>query len=303
MDLKQLECFLAVARELHFGRAAETLYMSQSSVSEAIKTLERSLGGQLFDRTSRRVALTPLGAALRHGAAPAIIQIKTAIADCKRQAAGKPRQLKIGFLGGGFYELHQPFVTEFTAAHPEIELEFVELTYVTHFAAVSDGTVDAAFCRLPLGADGLCHSPVIMRDQRMLCVPQDHPFAGADLLDPELLAQERLVRMVPGSVNHEWQDYHFPRYTPQGKQIGEGPVIRTIREAISAVCTKQGLLMLTKRAASYYATPQMAFVEIDLPAMPSALVRRVDDHRPILQEMDALLLRIACRYGVAPAPA
>ncbi|MGT2431861.1 LysR family transcriptional regulator [Cupriavidus basilensis] len=64
MDLKQLECFLAVARELHFGRAAETLYMSQSSVSEAIKTLERSLGGQLFDRTSRRVALTPLGIAL-----------------------------------------------------------------------------------------------------------------------------------------------------------------------------------------------------------------------------------------------
>jgi len=300
MDLRQLECFLAVARELHFGRAAESLYMSQSSVSEAIKTLERTLGGQLFDRTSRRVALTPLGEALRHGAAPAVIQLKASIEACKRQAAGKARQLKIGFLGGGFYELHQPLVTEFTAAHPEIELEFVELTYVTHFAAVSDGSVDAAFCRLPLGVDGLLHGPVIMRDQRMLCVPRDHPFASAGLLDPELLSQERLVRMVPGSVNQEWQDYHFPRHTPQGKPIGEGPVIRTIREAISAVCTKQGLLMMTKRAASYYATPQIAFVEIDLPAMPSALVRRVDDHRPILQEMDDLLLRIACRYGIAP---
>ncbi|MFQ6689222.1 LysR family transcriptional regulator, partial [Bordetella pertussis] len=61
MDLRQLDCFLAVASELHFGRAAEKLYMSQSSVSEAVKALERALGAPLFDRTSRRVALTPLG--------------------------------------------------------------------------------------------------------------------------------------------------------------------------------------------------------------------------------------------------
>lgn len=301
MDLKQLECFLAVARELHFGRAAETLYMSQSSVSEAIKALERALGGQLFDRTSRRVELTTLGEALRNGVAPAVIQIKASVEGCKRQAAGKPRQLKIGFLGGGFYELQQPFVTEFMAAHPAIRLEFVELTFATQFAAVSDGSVDAAFCRLPVGAAGLRNGPIIMRDQRMLCVPRDHPFADIGLADPELLSQERLVRMVPGSINQEWQDYHFPRHTPQGKPIGEGPVIRTIGEAISAVSTRQGLIMLAKRAASYYATPQVAFVEIDLPAMPSALVRRADDHRPILQEMDALLLRIACRYGTAPA--
>ena len=65
-------------------------------------------------------------------------------------------------------------------------------------------------------------------------------------------------------------------------------MIRTIREGIAAVNTREGLLMLTKRAASYYATPEIAFVEIDLPAMPSALVRRVDDHRPIIQELDAL---------------
>lgn len=188
-------------------------------------------------------------------------------------------------------------MAEFTAAHPGVELDFTELTYVTHYAAVADGSVDVAFCRLPLGADGLCHGPIVLRDQRMLCVPHDHPFAAAHLLDPELLARERLVRMVPGSVNQEWQDYHFPRHTPRGKPIGDGPIVRTVREGIEAVNARQGLLMLTKRAASYYATPQIAFVEIDLPAMPSALVRRIDDHRPILQELDALLLRIAMRYG------
>lgn len=299
MDLRQFDCFLAVADTLHFGRAAEALHMSQSSVSEAIKALERALGGPLFERSSRRVALSPLGETLKRGAGPALIMLKSAIEDCKRQSSGKPRHLRIGFLGGGFYELYRPLVTEFKAAHPNVELEFVELTYVTHYAAVADGSVDVAFCRLPLGADGLCHGPIILRDQRMLCVPHDHPLASAPLVDPERLAEERLVRMVPGSVNQEWQDYHFPRHTPKGRPIGDGPVVRTIREGIAAVNTREGLLMLTKRAASYYATPQIAFVEIDLPAMPSALVRRVDDLRPILQELDALLLRIAERYGVA----
>lgn len=61
-------------------------------------------------------------------------------------------------------ELYRPLVTEFKAAHPSVELEFVELTYVTHFSAITDGSVDAAFCRLPLGADGLAHGPIVLMD-------------------------------------------------------------------------------------------------------------------------------------------
>jgi DNA-binding transcriptional LysR family regulator len=298
MELRQLECFLAVAAELHFGRAADKLFMSQSAVSEAVKSLERAIGGALFERTSRRVALTALGETLRKGAGPALITLKASFDDCKRQAVGKPRQLKVGFLGGGFYELYRPLVIEFGNTHPDIALDFVELSYVTHFSAICDGSVDIAFCRLPLGAAGLQHGPVIMRDQRMLCVPHDHAFAQSLLVDPELLAHERLVRMVPESVNQEWQDYHFPRHTPAGARIGDGPEVRTIREAIAAVSTRQGLVMLTKRAASYYVTPNVSFVEIDLPAMPSALVWRKEDTRAVLQQFNAVLERIARRYGV-----
>ena len=98
----------------------------------------------------------------------------------------------------------------------------MELTYVTHYAAVADGSVDVAFCRLPLGADGLCHGPIVLRDQRMLCVPHDHPFTAFTLLDPEVLGDERLVRMVPGSVNQEWQDYHFPATRPRDARSATG---------------------------------------------------------------------------------
>ena len=65
MDLRQIDCFLAVATDLHFGKAAERLALAQSSVSEAIRSLEQEVGGQLFVRTSRRVQLTPLGEKLR----------------------------------------------------------------------------------------------------------------------------------------------------------------------------------------------------------------------------------------------
>lgn len=300
MELKQIECFLAVAEELHFGRAAAKLFVSQPTVSEAVRNLENAIGAPLFDRTSRRVALTALGETLRAGAAPAVIRLKTVLDECKQEASGRKRVLKIGFLGGGFYELHRPLVAEFEDLYPSVALEFVELSYVNHFSAVADGDVDAAFCRLPLGGEGLRHGPIVMRDQRMLCVPQDHPLASENLVSPEQLAAEKIVRMVPGSVGQEWQDYHFPRYTPSGRPIADGPTVRTIREAIAAVSSKQALFMITRRAQSYYGTPQISFVAIDLPAMPSALVWRADDERQIIAELNALLLRIARRHGTVP---
>ena len=302
MDLRQLECFFVVAQELHFGRAAERLYMGQSSVSEAIRSLEKTVGGPLFERSSRRVALTPLGEVLQEGAESAFISIKTSIKDCKRLAAGEQRKLRFGFLGGGLYELHQPLVAEFTALFPSVELDFVELSFVDHFSAVAYGSVDVAFCRLPLGAPGLTHGPMLMEDRRMLCVPNDHPLASREFVDGEALAGERLVKMVPGAVSQEWRDFHLPHRTPAGAPIGEGPAVRTLREAMAAVTGKQALMMLTKRAASYYPTPGISLVEIDLPSISSSLVWRRDDNRPIIGKLDALLARLARIYCPVTTP-
>ncbi|WP_322008756.1 LysR family transcriptional regulator [Paraburkholderia sp. J12] len=300
MDFRQLECFFVLAQELHFGRAAERLFIGQSSVSEAIRNLEKSIGGQLFERTSRRVSLTPLGEALRDGAESAFMSIKTTVRDCKRLAAGEQRKLKFGFLGGGLYELHRPLVAEFAATFQRIELEFVELSFLDHFQALVRGEVDVAVCRLPLGAPGLAHGPVLMEDRRMLCLPNDHPLAGHEFVDGEALAGERLVRMVPGVVNQEWQDFHLPRHTPLGAPIGDGPVVRTLREAMTAVSSRQGLMMLTRRAASYYATPGITFAEINLPPISSALVWRRDDSRPIIAQLNTLLVKLARLYSTFP---
>src|SRR5258707_7361528 len=111
MELRQIDCFLAVATDLHFGKAAKRLSLAQSSISEAIGSLEHEVGGQLFVRTSRRVQLTPLGERLRVGVEPAATVLRAALEDCRKTALGQTNRLKIGFLGGGLYELTLPFVT------------------------------------------------------------------------------------------------------------------------------------------------------------------------------------------------
>ena len=85
IELRQLRYFVAVAEELHFGRAAERLHMSQSPLSRAVRDLERQLGLVLFVRTTRRVELTPAGDALLGGARRALAELDAAVADARRQ--------------------------------------------------------------------------------------------------------------------------------------------------------------------------------------------------------------------------
>lgn len=300
MDLRQLECFLAVADELHFRRAAARLYMRQSTLSENIRALEHALGTPLFERTSRRVQLTHYGEMFRAEAGPAILRLKDAVHSVKELAAGRRRSMRIGFFGGGFYELYRPLVAALESVFPHTVVEFIELTYANHFSAVVDGTVDVAFCRLPLGADGLRHGPVIMRDQIVLCVPKGHRLEKERLVDPEWLAQEKTLRIPAQFVNQEWRDFYFPQRTPGGQPTGTGPIVRTLREALDAVSAGQGVLFLAKRAANYYASPQVSFVAIDYPSMSSALVWRAADDRQFIGRLNEVLVQIAREDGALP---
>src|SRR5512132_1935602 len=95
--MAQAEAFLAVAEELHFGRAAERLHVSQPRVSRVIAALEREVGGVLFERTSRRVRLTPLGSRLRAGWQLGFAQIRAALDDARAAARQPAGVLRIGF--------------------------------------------------------------------------------------------------------------------------------------------------------------------------------------------------------------
>jgi len=146
MELRQLEYFVAVANELHFGKAAANLHVAQPSVSQQIKTLEIELGVHLFDRTSKAVSLTGAGAALL----PLATQLLDGAQHLQRVAKTSARriggQIRIGFLGD---EYAQPRAERVVASirrhHPRLVIEFTQVDFTEHHRALETGEVDVAF--------------------------------------------------------------------------------------------------------------------------------------------------------------
>ena len=301
MDLRKLECFLAVARRLHFGQAAEALGLKQSVVSEAIQSLEAHVGGRLFDRTSRRVSLTPLGQALLKDVEPPVNAIRSALADAQKRASGQQTEILVGYLGGGFYELTAAVVAEFGRMRPDISLRFVELSYLNQGSAVLEGKVDVALARLPFATHSLARGAILFQDARTLVVPAEHRLCRQALVDPEELQHERMVRLPAGAASEEWCNYHFPRATPAGRPIADGPEIATVREGLVAVAAGQGVMTLTSRARDYFAHPGISFIEIDLPPIQSALTWRIFDHRAGIRDLEAAARAVAARVGTLSA--
>ena len=285
MELRQIDSFLAVATDLHFGRAAKRLSLAQSSVSEAINLLEKEVGGLLFVRTSRRVQLTPLGEKFRLGVEPAALVLRATLVDCRTTALGRASGLRIGFLGGGLYEYTLPFVRHLRSKF-RIDVDWVELSLLDQFEAVALGRVDAAFCRLPLSHDGLVQCTVLFEDKKMLVVPAGHRLANRDRIDPEELALETLPTLPDNHQLGAWAAVHFPDNTPSGRPIARGPVVTTIRECLAVVESGEAVLTVGERMERYYANPAIKYIEIAIPPVGTALVRRRADRRRAIQSLE-----------------
>jgi LysR family transcriptional regulator, benzoate and cis,cis-muconate-responsive activator of ben and cat genes len=285
VELRQIDSFLAVATDLHFGRAAKRLSLAQSSVSEAINLLEREVGGLLFVRTSRRVQLTPLGEKFRLGVEPAALVLRATLDDCRTTALGRASRLRIGFLGGGLYEYTLPFVRHLRSKF-RIDVDWVELSLLDQFEAVTLGRVDAAFCRLPLSHDGLVQCTVLLEDKKMLVVPAGHRLSNRDLIDPEELALETLPTLPDNHQLGAWAAVHFPDHTPSGRPIARGPVVTTIRECLAVVESGEAVLTVGERMERYYANPAIKYIAIAMPPVGTALVRRRADRRRAIQSLE-----------------
>jgi DNA-binding transcriptional LysR family regulator len=179
MDLDQIRIALVLGEELHFGRTASRLHISQPRVSQRLAALERELGGMLFDRTSRRVRLTPLGVRFRDEVGTAYEQLLAAgqsVRDAGRRLAG---EIRIGFTPTTGGRALANFVRAFERRHPDVSATYREVPFARPYDDLRTGEIDVLLMWRTGAADSdLTEGPTIDRQERVAVMAVDHPLAG-----------------------------------------------------------------------------------------------------------------------------
>jgi len=220
MELRSLRCFLAVAEELHFGRAAERVGVTQPSLSQQIARLERELGTSLFTRTSRQVRFTPAGRALLPGARRALTEADRAARAAREAAAGASGELAIGAIGSALNGVLPLFVRAFAARSPGVAIDFRQLDTAEQLAALQDHRLDAGFIRSAEPVPGLEIS-ALLSEPFVAVLPADHPLAARARVPLASLAAEPFV-LWPRQVSIGFHD----ELIAACRQLGFSPQVR-----------------------------------------------------------------------------
>ena len=196
-DLRQLECFCAVARRGSFTKAADDLGVSQPSLSEQIAKLEHGLGAPIFERLNRRIELTPLGEAIL-GRAQALLEDAAALPqDLERARSGVRGPLRVGAIPTILPYFLAPLLKGFTERYRDVDFHLREGTTAELVAGLTDGMLDLAVLSLPVEGAGLVMKE-LFRDPLYLAVPDSHPLAQSEKVQLRRVSQERLLILKDG---------------------------------------------------------------------------------------------------------
>ncbi|MFF7769347.1 LysR family transcriptional regulator [Streptomyces massasporeus] len=284
MELREIEIFLTLAEELHFGRTAERLRVSQARVSQVISRQERRLGVALFDRTSRRVALTPVGRRLREDLREAVDLLQAGLARAQAAGAGPGRTLRLGVFGHAGHEL-RPLVDAFRTRSPGSDIQFGEINGSDPFTALRTGEHDVHVLWLPVAEPDLTVGPTVLTGVRVLAVSADHPLTARGAASLEDLGDNRVVDLGPDAPEY-WVASMVPTRTPLGRRVPRGPVARTFHEVLTLVASGQCVQPLGEVAARYNSPPGIVFLPLhDAPTLQWALTWRSTDDNPTIRAL------------------
>lgn len=206
MQLRHLECFLAVAEELHFTRAARRLRLSQPPLSRHIKELEAQLGVILFERTRRSVALTPAGQAYAKRVRFLLNQLEEARDEARRIQRGEAGTLTIGFVGALEYEFLPSLLRGFRARRPEVHLKLYDLVPSEQLEALGAERIDLGFVGLlPADCGSQTGHQVVRRERMVVALPAGCATAKRKTVALQSLANEPWVlieRKVAPAYRH-----------------------------------------------------------------------------------------------------
>ncbi|MEP0886992.1 LysR family transcriptional regulator [Leptolyngbya sp. PL-A3] len=192
IELRHLRYFMAVAEELHFGRAAERLHMAQPPLSQQIRQLETELGFDLFHRTRRRVELTEAGQIFFKECRKIFQQLDLAIQKGQQASRGEIGQLSIGFVSSAAYNVLPEILQSFRTQAPDVTLELQELTSDQQLTRLRAGRLDVGFVRPPM-TDEQFASMTVFQEDLAVALPAHHPLAAEAMVPLRSLASEPFI--------------------------------------------------------------------------------------------------------------
>jgi DNA-binding transcriptional LysR family regulator len=296
-ELRQLRHFVAIAEEGSLTRAAARLHITQQSLSQQVRTLEAQLGVTLFERSSRGVTLTDVGAVLLREARPVLARAERAAEAVRRAAHGEQGELRVGFLSTVANYLMPPVVRAFRERHPGVTLHTEDLPIAALVAGVRDGTLDAGLSRPPL-IDDLA-TEIVLREPVAAVLPEGHRLAGHAELTLADLADEPWV-LTPRSSWPPWhrqfdEDFARAGYRPRVVQRGTTP-----QGLLALVAAGVGVTRLTLSSRSLR-DGGVAFVPLAGGETCVVLVWREDAPNPVLPALREVVHEVAQTIDVAAA--
>ena len=203
MELRHLEAFVAVATELHFGRAAERLHIAAPTLSELIRRLERELGTPLFTRTTRQVAITSAGAELLTRSKVILDEVAAAQAAVRRVAGGEAGTVRLGITPPAAPVLAPHLISLFAAEAPQVTVELQRMWLPNLLDAVVTGDIDVALtCGLVPEPAGIA-TEVFCAEPLLVGLRPDHRLASCDLVALSELAHE-VLGIAPEALFPAW---------------------------------------------------------------------------------------------------
>ncbi|WP_245773933.1 LysR family transcriptional regulator [Pseudonocardia ammonioxydans] len=269
MTLRQLRYFIVLTEELNYHRAAARLFISQPALSNAIKQLESQFGVALFERSTREVHLTDVGASWLPEVRNAVALVDGAVDHLSILSGGRWGRFRLGYLIGTGADLVFDMVRSFELAHPDIAVEPEEYDFSDPTAGLADGTASIALIRPPVDVPRL-RSLVVDSETWVACLSRDHPLADrvevriGELLDDPIIA-------APESAGG-WRDHWLATDVRAGVPPTVAAVATTYEAEITCVARGLGISFTTASSARLYQRPGVVYVPIvDRPPSRAAL--------------------------------
>jgi DNA-binding transcriptional LysR family regulator len=292
IELRQLRYFVAVAEEMHFGRAALRLHMTQPPLSQTIQALESTLGTPLFTRTRRSVTLTPAGTALLPQAQRLLQEAEALPELARRAAAGESGRLTLAFVSTADYSVLPPFLREFRERYPAVRIDLREATTDVQLESLAQGRIDVGLLIAPLPdrlKAELDYVPVLS-EPLVLAAPRGmKSLRGRDAVQLSAVADAPLI-IFPRHIAPAFHDAILACFRNAGltPQIGQEAI--QMQTIIGLVSAGMGIA-LVPQSVSNLKRPGVEYRRLldHTPLTETGLAWRRDNASPVLRAFLELL--------------